>query len=105
MNFENLGIAGNIFQNIINSVGTFLFDSIKPFILSEVNNNVRGDINKKISSMQYTFPNSISPFDQMVAEARKVVRKEKYDPFKIQDYNHTVGLASVHLTHTWLTGR
>lgn len=104
MNFENLGFAGNLFQNIINSVGTFLFDSIKPFILNEINNNVRGDVNKKISAMPQRFPNSISPFDQMVAEARKVVRQKGYDPFKVPDYNHTFGLASVHMTHTWVTG-
>lgn len=104
MNFENLGFAGNIFQNIINSVGTFLFDSIKPFILSEMNNNVRGDVNKKISAMPQRFPNSISPFDQMVAEARQLVRSKGYDPFKVPDYNHSFGLMTVHVTHTWLTG-
>lgn len=104
MNFERLGFAGSVFQNIINSVGTFLFDSIKPFILKEINNNVRGDVNKKIAQMPQKFPNSISPFDQMVAEARKFVRSKGYDPYKVQDYNHTVGLVSIDMTHTWVTG-
>lgn len=104
MNFENLGFAGSLFQNIINSVGTFLFDSIKPFILNEINNNVRGDVNKKISAMPQRFPNSISPFDQMVAEARKLVRHRGYDPYELPDYNHTFGLATIHMSHTWLTG-
>lgn len=104
MNFENLGFAGSVFQGIINSVGTFLFDSIKPFILSEINNNIRGDINKQISTLPQTFPNSISPFDQIVAEGRKVVRERKYDPYYVPDYNHTIGLFNVYMTHTWLTG-
>lgn len=41
MDFENLGFLGTVFQGVINSVGTFIFDSIKPFILKEVNTNVR----------------------------------------------------------------
>lgn len=104
MNFENLGFAGSIFQGIINSVGTFLFDSIKPFILKEVNHNIRGDVNKQISELPQTFPNSISPFDQIVSEGRKMVRRKNYDPFKIPDYNHTFGMLSVQMTHTWLLG-
>ena len=41
MDFKNLGFLGSVFQGVINSVGTFIFDSIKPFILREVNTNVR----------------------------------------------------------------
>lgn len=104
MNFENLGFAGNIFQGIINSVGTFLFDSIKPFILNEVNHNIRGDINKQMEALPQTFPNSISPLDQLVAEGRKLVRNNNYDPYRIPNYNKTFGLVTIHMTHTWLTG-
>ncbi|XP_044735151.1 uncharacterized protein LOC123297519 [Chrysoperla carnea] len=104
MNFENLGFMGNVFQGIINSVGNFLFDSIKPFILSQANKNIRGDANKQIKKIDKTFPNSISPFDMAIAEARKTVRDRGYDPMKIEDYNNTLGLMDVHLTHTWVTG-
>lgn len=41
MDFKNLGFLGSMFQGIINSIGTFIFDSIKPFILREVNTNIR----------------------------------------------------------------
>lgn len=41
MDFKNLGFLGSVFQGVINSVGAFIFDSIKPFILKEVNTNVR----------------------------------------------------------------
>lgn len=39
--FENLGFVGSVFQGLVNSVGSFIFDSIKPFILKEVNTNMR----------------------------------------------------------------
>lgn len=41
MDFQNLGFLGSVFQGVINSIGTFIFDSIKPFILKEVNDNIR----------------------------------------------------------------
>lgn len=41
LDFKNLGFLGSVFQGVINSVGTFIFDGIKPFILKEVNTNVR----------------------------------------------------------------
>jgi len=41
LDFKNLGFLGSVFQGVINSVGTFIFDSIKPFILKEVNTNMR----------------------------------------------------------------
>lgn len=44
LDFKNLGFFGSVFQGVINSVGSFLFDSIKPFILKEVNTNVRYNI-------------------------------------------------------------
>jgi len=44
LDFKNLGFLGSVFQGVINSVGAFIFDSIKPFILKEVNTNVRYDI-------------------------------------------------------------
>lgn len=44
LDFKNLGFLGSVFQGVINSIGTFIFDSIKPFILKEVNTNVRYDI-------------------------------------------------------------
>ncbi|CAG9768950.1 unnamed protein product [Ceutorhynchus assimilis] len=104
MDFQGLGFFASMFQGIINSVGTFVFDSIKPFILREANTNIRNDINKQVSKIPQQFPNSISPFDQLVSEVRKKVRFMGYDPFKVEDYNNTVGVFDVFLTHTWLYG-
>ena len=104
MDFKNLGFLGSVFQGVINSIGTFIFDSIKPFILKEVNTNIRGEINKQISQLPQYFPNSISPFDMAVAEARKQVSQMGYDPYKVKDYSQTVGMFTVTSTHTWITG-
>jgi hypothetical protein len=41
MDFQNLGFLASVFQSFINSVGSFIFDSIKPYILKEVNTNIR----------------------------------------------------------------
>ncbi|XP_014481005.1 PREDICTED: uncharacterized protein LOC106747710 isoform X3 [Dinoponera quadriceps] len=104
MDFKNLGFLGSVFQGLINSVGTFMFDSVKPFILKEVNTNVRGEVNKQISQLPQYFPNSISPFDMAVAEARKQVRQMGYDPYRVPDYTQSAGIFTVTSSHTWVTG-
>ena len=53
MNFENLGIFASFFQGVINSVGSFVFDSIKPYILKEVNTNIRYRVTKFYSFQPY----------------------------------------------------
>jgi hypothetical protein len=93
-----------VLQGIINSVGTFLFDSIKPFILREVNTNIRGDVNKHIRALPQRFPNSISPFDMALAEGRRYIREMGYDPHLFPDYNYTVGVFRMDLTHSWVSG-
>ncbi|XP_050304371.1 uncharacterized protein LOC126741936 [Anthonomus grandis grandis] len=104
MDFKGLGFVASMAQNMISSVGPFFFDSIKPYILSQANVNIRNDINKQVSKFPQQFPNSISPFDQLVAEIRRKVQFMGYDPYKINDYNNSVGVFDVYLTHTWLYG-
>lgn len=49
MNFEKLGGFASLFQGLVNSGGgSAIFDSIKPFLLSEVNANIRNDVNKQV---------------------------------------------------------
>ncbi|KAK9889045.1 hypothetical protein WA026_004326 [Henosepilachna vigintioctopunctata] len=104
MNFENLGFFASMFQSVINSVGDSLFKSIKPFILAEVNNNVRADVNKEIRKIPVTFPNSISPFDQVFVILRQEIRKRDFDPYKVSDYNNTVGIFDVFMRDTYIYG-
>jgi hypothetical protein len=106
VNFENLGFFGSMFQGVINSVGNFVFDTIKPYILKEAYVKVRTEINLQLDEVagDMQFPNSISPLDMVIADTRKKVREMSYDPYKIKDYNTTVSVFSVVLSHTWVTG-
>jgi hypothetical protein len=54
----------------VNSIGGFLFDSIKPMILQDVEVQVRGEVNRQARSVPQKFPNSINPVDMFLALAR-----------------------------------
>lgn len=88
----------------MNSVGTFIFNSIKPFVLAEANKSIRDDVNKQVKKLPMTFPNSISPFDGLICDIRQKLRNIGMDPYKVADYNNTVGILDVYLTNTWLYG-
>lgn len=106
MNFENAGFFGGMLQGVVNSIGTFLFDSIKPYILKEAYTKAREEINKKLDEIagDMQFPNSISPLDMVIADVRKKVRDMEMDPYKVKDYNTTASVFTVSLTETWITG-
>ncbi|CAH0722882.1 unnamed protein product, partial [Brenthis ino] len=106
MNFENAGFFGGMLQGVVNSIGTFLFDSIKPYVLKEAYTKAREEINKKLDEVagDMQFPNSISPLDMVIADVRKKVRDMEMDPYKINDYNTTASMFTVSLSHTWVTG-
>ncbi|BES90986.1 Haemolymph juvenile hormone Hypothetical protein protein (JHBP) [Nesidiocoris tenuis] len=104
LDFKNLGFLGSVFQGMINTVGTFVFDSIKPFILTTVNTNVRGDINKSLKTVKKTFPNSIPPLDLGIAELRKYIRENGYDPYQLKDYTYSAGIFSFDAREIWLFG-
>ena len=106
VNFENLGFLGGMFQGIINSVGTFLFDSVKPYVLKEAYTKVRAEINTKLDEVagDMQFPNSISPLDMVIIDVRKKVRDMQLDPYQIKDYNATVSIFTVSLSRTWILG-
>lgn len=106
MNFENLGFLGAMFQGIVNNIGDFLFDSIKPYILKEAYTKLRAEIDSKLDEVagDMQFPNSISPLDMVIADARKKVRAMDVDPYQVKDYNATVSVFEVKLVNTWVTG-
>ncbi|XP_058788883.1 uncharacterized protein LOC131662910 [Phymastichus coffea] len=104
MDFRNLGFFAAVFQGVVNSVGSFIFDSIKPYVLQEVNTRVRGQVDSHISRLPSRFPNSISPFDMAVAEARRQLRQLGYDPYRLRDRAQSLGALSAATSHTWLSG-
>ncbi|KAJ8952821.1 hypothetical protein NQ318_008142 [Aromia moschata] len=87
-----------MFQGVMNSVGTFVFDSIKPFVLKEANTNIRNDMNKEVQK----FPKS-SLIPSLLSTSLWPRLGEK-SGIKVADYNNTVGVFDVFLTNTWLYG-
>lgn len=106
MDFQNLGFLGNIFQGIVNSAPTLVFDSMKPFMLQAADKQFREMVNKNITEImgERLLPNSITPLDMVIAEARKKVRENGCDPFRLPDYNRTVGVFSMQLSNSWING-
>lgn len=104
MNFENLGFLGKIFQGMVNSVGSFLFDSIKPMILQEVQQNIRGALSRELRSVPQQFPNSINPLDMAIASARNLMKERGLDPLPLPDYKADSWSSSFHLSKGELQG-
>ncbi|XP_039276258.1 uncharacterized protein LOC120349757 [Nilaparvata lugens] len=104
LDFQNLGFLASLFQGMMNSVGVFVFDSIKPFILNAVNADLRNGIDKAAREIKMTFPNSIPPLDLAIAEGRKRVMSLGYDPYMFPDYSQSAGMFGMYMTNMWVTG-
>ncbi|XP_059609052.1 uncharacterized protein LOC132256574 [Phlebotomus argentipes] len=106
MDFQNLGFMGAVFQSIVNSAPNLVFDAMKPFMLKEAYAKITTEVDSQLEKVigENVLPNSISPLDMAIAEGRKKIRALGYDPFKVRDYNHTVGMFSMEMTNTWIVG-
>ncbi|KAH8412603.1 hypothetical protein KR009_003557, partial [Drosophila setifemur] len=106
MDFQNLGFMGSVFQSVVNSAPNLVFDAMKPFMLQEADKQMRSEINKNILEAlgDRRMPNSITPLDSVIAEGRKMVRENGFDPFKLPDMNRTMGVFSVQLANIWISG-
>ncbi|XP_038209580.1 uncharacterized protein LOC119830583 [Zerene cesonia] len=104
--FENSGILAFVMQGLFNSLGTFLFDTIKPYILKDAYTKIREEVNKKLEEVDVfiQFPNSISPVDMLMIHARKKIIALHKDPFIIDDYVTSVSVFNVALNGTSLIG-
>ncbi|XP_050538459.1 neurofilament heavy polypeptide-like [Daktulosphaira vitifoliae] len=86
LDFKNLGFMASVFQGMISTVGSVLFDGIKPFIINEVNTNMRADINNQIKTITSKLPKMKMPVtDMAVIEGRKYVMRMGYDPYRLTD--------------------
>lgn len=83
-----------------------VFDSMKPFMLKEAGTKIREEVDSRIKGFlgDYTLPNSISPLDMAIGEARRRVREKHYDPFIVPNYNHSVSFFNIQLLNTWING-
>lgn len=101
-----LGFMGSIFQGIINGAPNLVFDSMKPFMLKEAYSKLRTDIDTKVKELMADnrLPNSISPLDMAIGEARRRVREMGFDPLIVKNYNHSIGIFAFQLKNTWIQG-
>uniref|UniRef100_A0A1L8DR22 Putative juvenile hormone binding protein in insects n=1 Tax=Nyssomyia neivai TaxID=330878 RepID=A0A1L8DR22_9DIPT len=106
MDFQNLGFMGAVFQSFVNSASNLVFDAMKPFMLKEAYEKITTEVDSHLDKAigDNVLPNSIAPLDMAIAEGRKKIRALGYDPFKVRDYNHTVGMFSMEMTKTWIVG-
>lgn len=99
-NVQNAGMIGFV----LNSLGEVIFDGIKPYIFKIINGNVLGNINEHLKKLKVMFPNSIPPLDLAIAEARKFVRNNDYDPYFLKDYEYATSIYSVDVTQIVVMG-
>lgn len=106
MDFQNLGFLGSVFQGVVNSAPNIVFDAMKPFMMQEADKVLRVEINTNIEKMlgDRRLPNSITPLDSAIAMGRKWVRQHGFDPYHVDDMNRTMGVFSVQLSNTWISG-
>lgn len=71
------GMMMAMFQSVINSASNVIFDAVKPFMLNEAHDKISTKINEALegASKDFVLPNSISPLDMAISEARNKVRK------------------------------
>lgn len=88
LDFKNLGFTATMFQGIISSVGSVMFDGIKPFIINEVNTNLRTDVNAQVRAITSKLPKMKAPVaDLAMAEGRSYVRRMGLDPYRVTGRN------------------
>lgn len=106
VNFDNLDFVGNLFQGVVNTMGGFLFDTMKPYLLEDMLKTSRNAINQELDEVvgNTTFPNTISPLDMVVIDAKKKMQELKLDPFKMRDFDDTYGILNLALRNTTLLG-
>jgi hypothetical protein len=82
-------------QGIINSVGTFIFDSIKPLILGQINDQVQTNVNSQMKKLNHILPDSVAPLDMAMAMGRAEIQENGMDPFEIPEYTSILGTGVV----------
>lgn len=105
LDFKNLGFTASMMQGIISSMGSVLFEGIKPFIISEVNTNLRADVNAQVKAITSKLPKMTVPVpDLAIAEGRKYVQRMGYDPYRVTDRHIAEGPLNFTITELTVSG-
>lgn len=84
LDFKNLGLTASMFQGVISSLGSVMFEGIKPFIINEVNTNMKTDVNAQVRAVTSKLPKLKVPvLDLAMAEGRLYVKRMGFDPYHI----------------------
>jgi hypothetical protein len=105
LDFKNLGFAASMMQGVISTMGSVLFEGIKPFIINEVNTNLRADVNAQVKAITSKLPKMTVPVpDMAVAEGRAYVRRMGFDPYHIADRHIAEGPLNLTITELTVSG-
>ncbi|KAK7868843.1 hypothetical protein R5R35_014172 [Gryllus longicercus] len=91
-------------RGVLEGMAPFVYESAKPFVMSEARQKVLSELDARCAKLPQRFPNSLSPLDLLVWDARKLVAHMGFDPYPVPDYNYSTGLTSVRLSNVWLSG-
>ncbi|KAL1449080.1 hypothetical protein WDU94_000315 [Cyamophila willieti] len=85
LDFENLGVLGAMVQGLLNTAGPFLFDSVKPQLLTEFNVKLLVSMNENLKAMNVTFePSGGLPVDNLIRTVRNMIRERHIDPYQVE---------------------
>lgn len=105
LDFKNLGLVASLFQGVISTLGSSLFEGIKPFIISEMQNNLMTDLNSQVKAITSKLPKMDVPVpDLAIAEGRAYVRRMGYDPYHLSDRHMKEGPLNVTISDLTITG-
>uniref|UniRef100_A0A0K8T2S0 Bactericidal permeability-increasing protein n=1 Tax=Lygus hesperus TaxID=30085 RepID=A0A0K8T2S0_LYGHE len=106
VDFKNLGLMGSLLQGFLSGAAPILFEAIKPAVMGEINDKIRSDINNRIQIVgrKFAASNATSPLDHAIAETRKYIKDNGYDPYRIQNYVMRKSVVLVNISEFTLTG-
>uniref|UniRef100_A0A8D8ZML5 Uncharacterized protein n=1 Tax=Cacopsylla melanoneura TaxID=428564 RepID=A0A8D8ZML5_9HEMI len=99
IDLKNSGMAA-----FVDSLGPFMFQSIKPVLLRKLNTDIRADVNKQIKKFTAKIPKDVSPLDLGIQEARRYMRKNHYDPYQLKNYSYKINLMRINVSDLWIEG-
>lgn len=105
LDFKNLGLTASLFQGLISSLGSVMFENIKPFIIGQVSGSMMTDVNAQVKSITSKLPKVKVPIaDMAMAEGRSYVRRMGYDPYRVADREIKQGPLTLTLSELTISG-
>ncbi|VVC43720.1 Haemolymph juvenile hormone binding,Bactericidal permeability-increasing protein, alpha/beta domain,Mite [Cinara cedri] len=105
LDFKNLGLVASLFQGVISTLGSSLFEGIKPFIITEMHNTLMTDLNGQVRAITKKLPKMDVPIpDLAIAEGRAYVRRMGYDPYHLADRHMKEGPLNITISNLTIVG-